>query len=184
MERLCLDFVNSEFHNFRGLWVRDDLQDPAWREDFLQRWRMSIGVPPDEITLTQLLELRALLFRVVETVSQNNVIEERDLALLNERLYRSSFTYRVTRAEPGYHLESVPARRDWNWVQSEIIADFMILLMDYNPRRLRICANQHCLYVFYDETRSRTRRYCSTDKCANLMKLRRFRAKKKAPQLS
>lgn len=183
MERLWLDFVNSEFHNFRGLWTRDDLQDPAWRAHWLQRWCLPVTTPPDEETLAQLTELRALLFRAVETLNRHETIAEADLATLNTRLHQTSFIYQVAHVGQSYRLTSVPAKQDWNHVQSEIIVDFLTLLAEYDPQRLRICANQHCLYIFYDETRSHTRRFCSTDKCANLVKLRRFRAKKKAPRI-
>lgn len=183
MERLCLDFVNSEFHNFRGLWVRDNLQDPVWRTQWLQRWNLPVVSFPDEAILTQLIELRALLFRVVEALGQHESITETDLAMLNACLCRTSFMYQITRAGQGYHLACVPGELDWNWVQSEIIADFLTLLTESDPQRLRICANRLCLWIFYDETRSHTRRYCSTNKCANLLKLQRFRAKKKASQL-
>ncbi len=179
MERLWLDFVNSEFHNFRGLWVRDDLQDPAWRAQWLQRWHLPVATSPDEATLTQLTELRALLFRAVEALNRHETVAEADLATLNTRLRQTTFIYQVARIGQSYQLTSVPAEQDWSQVQSEIIVDFLMLLTEHDPQRLRICANQHCLYVFYDETRSHTRRFCSIDKCANLVKLRRFRAKKK-----
>ncbi len=180
MERLCLDFVNSEFRNFRGLWTRDDLQDPAWRSQWLQRWHLSVVTSPAEATLAQLTELRSLLFRVVETLIRHETIAEPDLTTLNTRLRQTLFIYQIAQVGQHYHLTSVPAEQDWNWVQSEIITDFLTLLTEHDPQCLRICANRHCLYVFYDETRSHTRRFCTIDKCANLVKLQRFRAKQKA----
>lgn len=177
MERLCLDFVNSEFRNFRGLWVRDDLQNPEWREQFLHRWNLPVPAPPSPTTLTQLVELRSLLFRTVAGIGQNNAIAEQDITTLNTLLGSTPFTYQITQTQQGYHLTSVPSAYDWHWVQSAIITDFLTLLIEHEPQRLRICANTHCLGIFYDESKNRTRRYCTVDKCANLVKLRRFRAK-------
>ncbi|UOK61501.1 CGNR zinc finger domain-containing protein [Paenibacillus sp. OVF10] len=34
--------------------------------------------------------------------------------------------------------------------------------------------------MFYDDTRSRTQKYCDDKMCGNLMKVRRFRAKRKS----
>jgi predicted RNA-binding Zn ribbon-like protein len=76
-------------------------------------------------------------------------------------------------------LEVVPLKKDWDWVQVEIAASFAHLLVDYDRKRLKICANPNCRWIFYDESKSRTRRYCTPDKCANLLKVRRFRARRK-----
>ncbi|WP_141639042.1 CGNR zinc finger domain-containing protein, partial [Paenibacillus riograndensis] len=40
--------------------------------------------------------------------------------------------------------------------------------------------NPDCLWVYYDDTRNRSKRYCDDKMCGNLMKVRRFRARKKA----
>jgi predicted RNA-binding Zn ribbon-like protein len=40
--------------------------------------------------------------------------------------------------------------------------------------------NADCLWVYYDDTRNRSKRYCDDKACGNLMKVRRFRARKKA----
>lgn len=179
MELLCLEFVNSVFRDFRGRWERDDLQNPAWLVQFLQKWHLQIEQPIDAAVLEELTALRALLIHVIETLGRQETIEEQDLEEFNTRLRKTSFNYQIVPLDQGYHLDSVPARQDWNWVQSEIISDFMALLNDYDPLRLKICANPHCRWIFYDETKSRTRRYCTTEKCANLWKLRRFRARHK-----
>ncbi|HTD18809.1 MAG TPA: hypothetical protein VK667_04690, partial [Ktedonobacteraceae bacterium] len=38
MDALCLDFLNSEFRDFRGRWVKDQLLEAGWLEQFLIRW--------------------------------------------------------------------------------------------------------------------------------------------------
>lgn len=182
MELLCLDFVNSEFRDFRGRWSRDDLQNPEWLARFLKRWHLCAVAPPDAATLAQLSALRELLTSIISALIQHESIEETHLATLNARLRQTSFHYQIAPVDQGYQLASVPSAHDWNWVQSEIIADFITLLTEYDLLRLKICANAHCRWIFYDETRSRTRRYCTTNKCANLLKLRRFRARHKQPQ--
>jgi predicted RNA-binding Zn ribbon-like protein len=180
MELLSLDFVNSVFRDFRGRWERDDLQNPAWLAHFLQKWHLDVEQPADAAVLEELTELRTLLTHVIETLARQQTIEQQDLEELNARLSKTSFSYQIAPLDQGYHLESIPARKDWTWVQSEIISDFMALLNDYDPLRLKMCANPYCRWVFYDETKSRTRRYCTTEKCANLWKLRRFRERHKS----
>ncbi|MDT3426149.1 putative RNA-binding Zn ribbon-like protein [Paenibacillus forsythiae] len=50
------------------------------------------------------------------------------------------------------------------------------------PSRFRICDNPDCRWAYYDDTRNRSKRYCDDKACGNLMKVRRFRARKKAKQ--
>lgn len=178
MDLLCLDFVNSVFRDFRGRWVRDNLQNPEWFAQFLHKWHLAVEQPADEAVLTELIDLRTLLLRAIEAVDERDAVDSQDLALLNALLSKKAFSYQIERVGGEYRLESVPALHDWNWVQSEIIVDFITLLIDHEPERLKICQNPYCRSVFYDETKSRTQLYCF-NKCANLTKLRRFRAKQK-----
>ena len=60
---------------------------------------------------------------------------------------------------------------------AEVAASF-IELTDMEIARIRVCENPGCRWIFYDETRSRTKRCCDGT-CANLVKMRRFRQKKK-----
>jgi predicted RNA-binding Zn ribbon-like protein len=76
-----------------------------------------------------------------------------------------------------YQLELLPAQKNWPWAMAEIALSLADLLTHGDTRRLKICENNHCRGVFYDESKSRTRRYCTADKCGNLLKLRRFRAR-------
>lgn len=78
----------------------------------------------------------------------------------------------------------VPARRDWDWVLSEIAADFGDLLAFGERSRMKLCANPECRWVFYDETRNRSRRWCISAECGNVSKVRAFRARKRAEHTS
>jgi predicted RNA-binding Zn ribbon-like protein len=51
------------------------------------------------------------------------------------------------------------------------------LLAEGEPARLRVCANSACSWMFYDETRNSSRRWCEGAICGNLIKVRRFRAR-------
>ena len=179
LELLCLEFVNSEMRDFRGRGSRDDLRNPAWLAQFLQKWHLEVEQPADDATLAELSALRARLTHIIETVSRRERIAEEDLAALNRLLRTTTFIYQIELHDRAYHLVSIPLSEDWQQVQSTIIADFITLLEHYDPLRLKICQNPHCRGIFYDETKSRTRRYCTTDLCGSLMKMRRFRARQR-----
>ncbi len=179
MEMLCVDFINSEFRDFRGRWVRDELQRPGWLEQFLAKWGLQVDLPVDAATLTQLVALRTLLRSLIEGLAEGQVADH-DQAALNAVLLKMPLSRRLMKDTEGYHLEMVPLKKDWDWVQAEIAASFAHVLVEHDPRRLKICANPHCLGAFYDESKSRTKLYCTADKCANLLKARRFRARHKS----
>ena len=106
-------------------------------------------------------------------------ITDHDRTALNAVLLKMPLSRRLVKDTARYRLEMVPLKQDWDWVQAEIAASFAHLLAYQDPRRLKICANTNCRGVFYDESKSRTKRYCTPDKCANLLKARRFRASHK-----
>jgi predicted RNA-binding Zn ribbon-like protein len=179
MNTAFLDFVNSEFRDFRGRWVRDDLQQPGWLEQFLVRWNLQVSSPPDPAIIRSLVALRSLLRHIIETLA-NGQLSDNDQAELNAILLRSLLVHRLVRDENGYRVELVPLKKDWTWIRTEIVASFVDLLIHYDPQRLKICQNANCRWIFYDESKSRTKIYCTANKCANLLKVRRFRARHKS----
>ncbi len=179
MDAICLDFINSEFRDFRGRWVRDDLLQPGWLEQFLARWGLQIESPAGEATIEELLALRALLRQVVEALAAGQV-SDNDLAALNAIMLKAPSVRHLGRDGEEYWVELVPLKKDWTWVQTEIVASFADLLSHHDPQRLKICQNANCRGIFYDESKSRTKIYCTPNKCANLLKVRRFRARHKS----
>jgi predicted RNA-binding Zn ribbon-like protein len=178
MEALCIDFINSEFRDFRGRWVRDDLQQPRWMEQFLTKWELQVDHPPDKVMMTTLVSLRTFLRSMIETLVEGTITEQ-DQAALNAIMLKMPLCRQLEKDTQGYQLEMVPLKKDWDWVQAEIAASFAHVLAYHDPRRLKICANSYCLGIFYDESKSRTKLYCTPEKCANLWKARRYRARHK-----
>jgi predicted RNA-binding Zn ribbon-like protein len=178
MDALCLQFVNSEFRDFRGRWVRDDLQQPGWLEQFLMQWGLQIENPADEEALAALMKLRAFLRHMIESLADGQISDEQQVEL-NAILLKTPLKRYMAKDREGYRLEMIPLQKDWDWVQAEIAASFVHLLTAHDSRRLKLCANPNCRGAFYDDSKSRTRRYCTSDKCANLMKARRYRARRK-----
>jgi predicted RNA-binding Zn ribbon-like protein len=178
MDTLCLDFINSEFRDFRGRWVRDDLQQQGWLEQFLARWGLQIENQPDAATMAALIALRTLLRHMIETLADGQIAED-DRTMFNAILLKSPFNRSLERDVEGYRVAILPLKKDWDWVQAEIADSFAHMLIAHEPGRLKLCANFNCRWAFYDDTKSRTRRYCTSDKCANLMKARRYRIRHK-----
>ncbi len=140
MDSIYLDFINSEFRDFRGRWVRDDLQQPGWLEQFLVKWGLQVDHPPDAATLITLVVLRTFLRSLTEALVEGQIADH-DLAALNAVLLKMPLNRRLVKDSEGYRLDMVPLKKDWDWVQAEIAASFAHVLADHDPKRLKICAN-------------------------------------------
>jgi predicted RNA-binding Zn ribbon-like protein len=178
MDALCVQFINSEFRDFRGRWERDDLQKPGWLEQFLVSWGLWVEAPIDKDVIASFVALRTLLRRMIEALASGPIAEDDQLSF-NAILGNVPLQRILVKDEEGYHLELLPLQRNWDWVQAEIAASFASLMTAQNRKRLKICANPHCRGAFYDDTKSRTQHYCTPAKCGNLWKARRFRARHK-----
>ncbi|QBD80174.1 zf-CGNR multi-domain protein [Ktedonosporobacter rubrisoli] len=176
MESACLDFINSEFRDLRGRWIRDYLLEPTWLERFLTQWNLQVSEAASPEIITDLLALRKFLRGLIERLSTGPLTPE-DMTALNSIMHKAPVKRSLNYWHGSYQLELAPQLRDWRWVQAEIAASFVELLTQHDPRNIKICENSDCLAVFYDESRSHTRRFCTSDKCANLLKVRRFRAR-------
>jgi predicted RNA-binding Zn ribbon-like protein len=103
-----------------------------------------------------------------------------DLATLNSFLAAGPLVCHVERDRDAYRLELVPTECSLNIVLSEIARSFAEVLVEGDARRIKICENPDCKWIFYDQSRNRTRRWCEgATGCGNLLKVRRCRARKR-----
>ncbi len=181
MEHLCLDFLNSDWRDWRGSGRREDrLDKPEWLEDFLRRWGLTAPLPPDAQTRAALGELRERMRSIVEALVAERPVALADLEVLNQALARMSIHSRLVCGASGFRLEQVTSAEGWDLVTSRIAASFAELLAKADVRRIKICANDDCRWIFFDESRNRARRWCDDRLCGNLLKVRRFRERQKA----
>ncbi|MBW5447062.1 hypothetical protein GE107_13415 [Cohnella sp. CFH 77786] len=175
------DFLNSDYHDWRGGGKSEDrLDKPAWRTRWLVEHKLPDPGPPTKEELEALKRLRGELLLLVRQLIAGRPAESGDLERLNQILAEGPVTRRIAKTGSGLRMESVPVRSDWPGIQAEIAASFCRMLAEGEPTRLRICDNPDCLWVYYDDTRNRSKRFCDDKMCGNLMKVRRFRARRKA----
>ena len=181
------DFINSYWRNWRTgdrSKDRDRLDEPEWLAEWLAAQKLPAAGPILPVELERLKQLRGLLWDEVQRLVQGQPTESALLEQLNQYMGNGPVLRKVvwgTGGEAGISL--LPQRADWEQIMAEIAASFAEALLEKEASRFRICGNPDCLWVYYDDTRNRSKRYCDDKMCGNLMKVRRFRARKKAAEV-
>lgn len=180
MDDVWMDLLNSDWHDHRGSGRSEDrLENQQWLQDFLSPLRETLSRSPFSEIKTALRELRSLIQRMVNTVISGRKISQKDQKLLNSVLSVAPIFHKLVIKNDKYQLELVHIDKNIKSVIAEIALSFSETLVHGDATRIKICENTDCRWVFYDKSRSRTRRWCEGETCGNLMKVRRFRAKKK-----
>lgn len=178
------DFINSYWRDWRTgdkNKDRDKLDEEEWVSKWLKEHALLATQMPNDIELAQLKELRSLLWKWVQTIVQGESVYGEMLEQLNPYMDKGPVTRRMVWENDGQAaIKLLPLHSGWEQVMAEIAASFAEALLEKEPARFRICENPACLWVYYDDTRNRSKRYCDDKACGNLMKVRRFRARKKA----
>lgn len=175
----ALALVNSEERYGLGP-LRDRLEEPAWLEAFLSAHGLDLAGPPTPAARARLVRLRALLRDSIQAIAAGKAPKAGDLDELNGFIAARPATPRLVRAGGAFRLDAMPEKTDWTWVLGEIALSFARLLAEGDLRRLKVCDNGDCAWAFYDESKNRSRRWCSATECGNLIKVRRFRERQRA----
>ncbi len=175
----ALDLVNSEI--WYGLGPLEDLLDtPGWLDRFLVHYDFTAAGPPAPAARARLVRLRALLREAIQAIAAGRAPKPGVLDELNAFIAARPATPRLVRAGGTFRLDAVPEKTDWAWVLGEVALSFARLLAAGDLRRLKVCDNPDCAWAFYDESKNRSRRWCSAAECGNLIKVRRFRERQRA----
>jgi predicted RNA-binding Zn ribbon-like protein len=61
-----------------------------------------------------------------------------------------------------------------------VAASYARLVIGGGINRVRVCANPDCSYIFYDDSRNASRRWCDVGICGNLLRVRRHRQRNRS----
>jgi predicted RNA-binding Zn ribbon-like protein len=206
MDLMFIDFVNSEWYDGHGRLV-DRLPKPQWLSAFRRRWgfggrrssasdeehahtyfRPESGpleeTPPParssgprRRTLEELRALRSLLRGIVETVAAGRKITAGEIKQLNAFLEKADMHHRIKESAGELRLETIPMVDDNEALVGSIALSAAEFFASGDRQRLKICGNSGCRWVFYDNSKNRSRRWCDSNLCGNLFKVRRYRSR-------
>lgn len=200
MEYAFLDLLNSDWHDWKGSGKCEDrLDKKEWIDEFLSAWSLQIPSADYLKLCSELRNLRTLVSSLIKkiiagkeltsidvdtinVILENAVYHKKVITFdqINSNLYNSSEAdSEAPSASARFSIELMPVTKDINWVLAKITESFVGVLVERDPKRIKICANPDCGWYFYDESRGLTRNWCDSKACGNLMKVRRFREKSK-----
>ena len=170
--RLSLDFCNSLSPAGRPT-LRDRIDSP----DGFLGWARRAGAKLEEIpapkVLARLHRLREALTGIFHALAQEHTPSAADLAVLNEELAEARAAELLVPGEHGYGIaDSAPQLIDR--FRHAIARDAAALLTG-DLRRIKRCPSHDCLWLFHDDSKNMSRRWCAMDDCGTLDKVRRYR---------
>lgn len=187
MEALFIDFVNSRWHAGRD-GKMDSLSELVWLNELAQHWGLA---PLSELTdaeVRALVSLRTQLGEAIAALAEGREPSPATTGQLNLCLALEPLRYELEPSDDGFRAVLRPigstsnssdtddVSRATSELAPEIVRSFAEFIAAFDPHRLRVCGNPDCRWVFYDETRNASRRWCSPT-CSSLIKVRRYRAR-------
>jgi predicted RNA-binding Zn ribbon-like protein len=193
---VCLDFVNTV-----GSRLTDRSREYLRSYEDLLEWSRQAGLlaleeaeglsrqatlDPEgaQKTLARALALREEIHRLISAHIAGESQDENDPSALNRELSIALSHLRVMPADGAYV---------WGWDRSgddggalldsplwPVAQSAAELLTSPKLNRVKLCAGEGCGWVFLDESRNNSRRWCDSRDCGNRERVRRHLARKRA----
>lgn len=171
----CLDLINSRWSDHLGRGASyDRLLLPKFRRVFLKRWHLRVRDPDDRKAMVELARLRSLLRSVLERYASGHLLGVGMRQDLESAMNRAPMELQVESEKSGLRLRQRRSGREWDVVISEIATSAARIMAE--GRTVKVCANPNCSWMFVDESRPHSRRWCNTGVCGSLVNVRRYRA--------
>jgi predicted RNA-binding Zn ribbon-like protein len=123
------------------------------------------------------IAIREALFRIFAAIAGGGTVRDQDFAALKSALAEAPPRSQLARGSGGYAWRLDPLRPAAPDLLAPVLWSAGDLVLDAGRRRIRQCANDKCLWLFVDESKSGTRRWCDMASCGNRAKAQRHYAK-------
>ena len=185
---LCLDFCNSG-QGIRGSRQEEWIPTYADLVDWLeaagsltesQALRLRTGGAEAPQAAQQLFKraiaFREALARVLLARTEGRAPANEDLRLIDAEYARAAPFARLSATDDGFAWTLDSSAAELDAALRPLVESAVSLLTSERLARLRRCGNSTCYWLFLDETKNCSRRWCEMASCGNLMKVRRHRA--------
>ncbi|MPV67122.1 CGNR zinc finger domain-containing protein [Burkholderia sp. BE17] len=179
-ETLSIDFANTLY--WRGseaptetfgtmddllAWCREQAGVPA---GLAERCRVSGVEEGEPAMLARALALREALYRLFHAQAERREPQADDLALLGGFLAEASPRVALARVDGGYAWRIADAGATLAGLLSPVLWSAIDLLGGARLAKVKRCANDACQWLFIDDSKNGSRRWCSMSSCGNRAK--------------
>lgn len=189
--KLCLDFINTA-----GL--HSDVKPVEYLNSYhdLIIWSRQIGLithseyenlyksaarfdKKARNILKQAIELREMLYRIFSSIVKGAPVKKKALVFFNKNFSKAVSNSQIIQERDGFFLDFLKQDEDLEWVLYPIIQSAYELLMSDELKKVKMCADTKCGWLFFDKSKNQSRLWCDMKDCGNRAKAHRFRKKKK-----
>jgi len=187
---LCLDFANTvawrgstpteSLHNFADLvkWCTDNAIISERRARQVRKWPDKHPKRSAEI-LADAIAIREATYRAFHRLATNSNPDAAELDLLNWALRDAPQRTTLRPVAEGFGWELEHEKVSAPSLLAPVLWSAGDLLVSAQLGRVRECSNDKCLWLFLDDSKNGTRRWCSMQACGNRAKARRHYLRKK-----
>ncbi|MEO7124401.1 MAG: CGNR zinc finger domain-containing protein, partial [Lacisediminihabitans sp.] len=172
---LALDFPYTGAMGDNAAWER--LHEATDLADWLSERFSGIDGTVTDRDLVDAKALRAAVARLATATSRGEALGRDDVDVIN--LFAA--TPDIPPALPGGSRQAGRSRARASQALSAMAREAIGLFEAGSAGRIRECSADDCALVFYDESRSNNRRWCSMQRCGNRAKVRAHRARSSTP---
>jgi len=186
---LCLDFCNSGEGTRRASgtdWIASFADLVDWLEaaggvtgsQAARLREAGAGSPRAAAQVwSRAIKFREALFRVLKAKAEGGKVAREDLSDIEAEHARAVSFARLSWAGETYRWSLDPSAAALDAAMQPLVESAVSLLTSAKLERLRRCGNSTCYWLFIDETRNHSRRWCEMASCGNVVKVRRHREK-------
>ena len=181
---LCLDYANTLMYRGSGEDAQETLNDfaelAAWCDATFgadvagraQRWSEKKPEVAAEI-FADAIAIREAMYQILFAIASRKTPQPHDVGVVNRVLDEAPARRVLVRGEKGFGW-----RIDSNgFSAASLLAPVLWsagdLMVSPDAMRLRHCSNDKCLWLFLDDSKNGSRRWCSMQSCGNRAKAHR-----------
>ena len=193
-EDLCLDFANTRYRrgtaqptetlqNFADLvaWCETaGALDRAGAAELLAWGARHQGQAA--ALLGEAIAAREAIYGLFAATASGHDAADADIAALNRLLEDTAGRQSVVVAPAGNMWRLPPAAPQIASLHAPVLWSSGDLLVGRHLHKVRLCANEKCEWMFLDDSKSGTRRWCAMRSCGNRAKAHRHYMRKTKPE--
>lgn len=177
---LCLNFINTVFDRT----VANPVSLISDKEDWIA-WLLKVDlIKNDDIDqaalvfdLDEIFETRTILFTIFNGLAQKETISNRDLTLFEKLILKVQKATKL-QANDGIPAEILQINKNnLNDYLLPIIKSGYELFLSNQINRIKECG--HCGWIYLDNSKNNSRKWCSMETCGSQIKAKRYYQNKK-----